>query len=184
MFQIIGIVLLFGLVFGSYIISGGNMGVIMHALPHEMMAIGGAGVAAFLISNSVPVIKGSLGGFFSDKQIVEMATINGAKILGWDAQVGRIRPGMLADLVVLDDLPGPADGYRNMINAVEAAMKRLPPELAEALLLYEVEGKAYKEIAQMLAIPIGTVRTRIFRAREMIAQRLERVLGPSRDRRW
>lgn len=63
MFQIIGIVLLFALVFGSYIISGGNMGVIMHALPHEMMAIGGAGVAAFLISNSVPVIKGSLAGF-------------------------------------------------------------------------------------------------------------------------
>ena len=63
MFQIIGLVLLFGLVFGSYIISGGNMGVIMHALPHEMMAIGGAGVAAFLISNSVPVIKGSLAGF-------------------------------------------------------------------------------------------------------------------------
>ena len=46
MFQIIGLVLLFALVFGSYIISGGNMGVILHALPHEMMAIGGAGVAA------------------------------------------------------------------------------------------------------------------------------------------
>ena len=60
MFQIIGIVLLFGLVFGSYIISGGKMGVITHALPHEMMAIGGAGVAAFLISNSMTVIKGSL----------------------------------------------------------------------------------------------------------------------------
>ncbi|HRD47219.1 MAG TPA: flagellar motor stator protein MotA, partial [Caulobacter sp.] len=41
MFQIIGIVLLFGLVFGSYIISGGKMDVITHALPHEMMAIGG-----------------------------------------------------------------------------------------------------------------------------------------------
>jgi chemotaxis protein MotA len=63
MFQIIGIVLLFGLVFGSYIISGGNMGVITHALPHEMMAIGGAGIAAFLISQPMPVIKGTLGGF-------------------------------------------------------------------------------------------------------------------------
>ncbi len=41
MFQIIGIVLLFGLVFGSYLISGGQLGVIMHALPHEMMCIGG-----------------------------------------------------------------------------------------------------------------------------------------------
>ncbi|WP_309087346.1 flagellar motor stator protein MotA [Phenylobacterium sp.] len=63
MFQIIGIVLLFALVFGSYIISGGNMAVILHALPHEMMAIGGAGVAAFLIANSMPVIKGTAGGF-------------------------------------------------------------------------------------------------------------------------
>jgi chemotaxis protein MotA len=62
MFQIIGIVLLFGLVFGSYIISGGKFEVILHALPHEMMAIGGAGVAAYLISNSVPVLKSTLGG--------------------------------------------------------------------------------------------------------------------------
>lgn len=62
MFQIIGIVLLFGLVFGSYIISGGNLAVILHALPHEMMAIGGAGVAAFLISNSMTTIKGVGGG--------------------------------------------------------------------------------------------------------------------------
>ena len=63
MFQIIGLVLLFGLVFGSFIISGGNVGVIMHALPHEMMAIGGAAIAAFLISNSMSVIKGVGGGF-------------------------------------------------------------------------------------------------------------------------
>jgi len=63
MFQIIGIVLLFGLVFGSYIISGGKMDVILHALPHEMMAIGGAGVAAFLISNKVSTIKATGGGF-------------------------------------------------------------------------------------------------------------------------
>src|SRR4029450_955157 len=63
MFQIIGIVLLFGLVFGSFIISGGNIGVILHALPHEMMAIGGAGIASFLIANSMPVIKATGGGF-------------------------------------------------------------------------------------------------------------------------
>jgi chemotaxis protein MotA len=62
MFQIIGLVLLFGLVFGSFIISGGNIGVILHALPHEMMAIGGAGVASFLIANSMPVIKATGGG--------------------------------------------------------------------------------------------------------------------------
>lgn len=63
MFQIIGIVLLFALVFGSYIISGGNMGVILHALPHEMMCIGGAAVATFLIGNPMPVIKATGGAF-------------------------------------------------------------------------------------------------------------------------
>ncbi|MCR5878454.1 flagellar motor stator protein MotA [Phenylobacterium sp. J367] len=63
MFQIIGLVLLFAMVFGSYLISGGNMGVIMHAAPHEMMAIGGAGVAAFLIGNSMTTIKATGGGF-------------------------------------------------------------------------------------------------------------------------
>ena len=62
MFQIIGVVLLFGLVFGSYIMSGGNLGVIIEAAPHELMCIMGAGVASFLISNSMTVIKGTGGG--------------------------------------------------------------------------------------------------------------------------
>jgi len=63
MFQIIGLVLLFGLVFGSYIMSGGNMGVILHAAPHEMMAIGGAGIASYLIANSITTLKAVGGGF-------------------------------------------------------------------------------------------------------------------------
>ena len=63
MFQIIGIILLFSMVFGSYILAGGKMGVIMHSLPYELMAILGAGVAAFLIGNSVGTIKATLAGF-------------------------------------------------------------------------------------------------------------------------
>jgi len=63
MFQIIGIVVLFAMVFGSFIISGGKLAVILEALPHELMAIGGAGVAAFLISNSMTVIKATMGAF-------------------------------------------------------------------------------------------------------------------------
>jgi chemotaxis protein MotA len=63
MFQIIGIVLLFAMVFGSYILAGGKMEVILHSLPYELMAILGAGVAAFLIGNSVATIKATLGGF-------------------------------------------------------------------------------------------------------------------------
>ncbi len=69
-------------------------------------------------------------------------------------------------------------------DTVQRALAKLQPDLAEALLLYEVESKPYAEIATMLGIPIGTVRTRIFRAREFIARRLEPVLGPQRNRRW
>ena len=63
MFQIIGIVMLFARVFGSFMISGGNLGVILHAAPHELMAILGAGVAGYLISNSMTTIKGTFAGF-------------------------------------------------------------------------------------------------------------------------
>jgi len=69
-------------------------------------------------------------------------------------------------------------------DTVQRALAKLQPELAEALLLYEVESKPYAEIATMLGVPIGTVRSRIFRAREFIARRLEPVLGPQRNRRW
>src|SRR5579885_3403517 len=63
MFQIIGIVLLFGLVFSSFLMSCGNMAVIIEAAPHEIMCIAGAGAAAFLISNSMDVVKATGGGF-------------------------------------------------------------------------------------------------------------------------
>jgi len=88
--------------------------------------------------------------------------------------------------------PGVSDGEnpertlmaKQIAETVQRALTRLQPELAEALMLYEVEGKAYAEIAEMLGVPIGTVRTRIFRAREFIAKRLEPVLAPQRSQRW
>jgi RNA polymerase sigma-70 factor, ECF subfamily len=73
---------------------------------------------------------------------------------------------------------------RQIAEAVERAVARLRPDLSEPLMLYEVEGKSYADIAVMLGIPIGTVRTRIFRAREFIAKRLEPTLGPQRSQRW
>ncbi len=63
MFQLIGIGVLFGAVFGSYLMSGGKLPVILEAAPHELMAILGAGVAAFLISNSMTTIKATGAGF-------------------------------------------------------------------------------------------------------------------------
>lgn len=62
MLGIIGIVVVFAMVFGSYIMAGGKFGIILHAAPHEFMAIGGAAVGAFLIANKGSVLKASLKG--------------------------------------------------------------------------------------------------------------------------
>lgn len=62
MFQIIGIVVIFGCVFGGYILAGGKMGPVLHALPFEGLQIFGAAAGAFLIGNSIVVVKQALGG--------------------------------------------------------------------------------------------------------------------------
>lgn len=63
MFQIIGLLVVFGMVFGGFALAGGTFDVIIKAAPFEMMMIGGAGVGSFLISNSMGTIKAALGGF-------------------------------------------------------------------------------------------------------------------------
>lgn len=66
---------------------------------------------------------------------------------------------------------------------VLAAVEALPPELREAITLREVEGLSYEEIAARMGCPVGTVRSRIFRAREAIDARLRPLLGHDDRRR-
>lgn len=63
MFQIIGIVVVFGMVFGGFMLAGGHFDVIIKAAPFEMMMIGGSAVGALLIGNSFKTVLGVLGGF-------------------------------------------------------------------------------------------------------------------------
>ena len=67
---------------------------------------------------------------------------------------------------------------------VNQAMDALPEELRTAIVLRELEGHSYEEIAQLMNCPIGTVRSRIFRAREAVAERLRPLLDIAPDRRW
>jgi len=67
---------------------------------------------------------------------------------------------------------------------VNSAMDSLPEELRTAIVLREIEGLSYEEIAAMMDCPIGTVRSRIFRAREAVAARLRPLLDIAPDRRW
>ena len=68
--------------------------------------------------------------------------------------------------------------------AVTRAMEALPEELRTAITLREIEGLSYEDIANVMACPIGTVRSRIFRARDAIAAELRPLLDTNDDRRW
>jgi len=67
---------------------------------------------------------------------------------------------------------------------VNAAMDALPDELRQAIVLREIDGMSYDEIAKIMDCPIGTVRSRIFRAREAVAGKLRPLLDIAPDRRW
>ncbi len=67
---------------------------------------------------------------------------------------------------------------------VNQTMEELPEELRTAITLREIEGMSYEDIATVMNCPIGTVRSRIFRARETIAARLRPLLGTAKDKRW
>jgi RNA polymerase sigma-70 factor, ECF subfamily len=73
---------------------------------------------------------------------------------------------------------------KQMAIAVTEAVEALPEELRQAITLREIEGMSYEEIAEYMGCPIGTVRSRIFRAREAIATKLRPILGTPEDRRW
>jgi RNA polymerase sigma-70 factor (ECF subfamily) len=73
---------------------------------------------------------------------------------------------------------------RQVAAAVNAAIDALSDDLRQAITLREIEGLSYEEIADMMNCPIGTVRSRIFRAREAIALRLRPLLDTRQGERW
>ena len=67
---------------------------------------------------------------------------------------------------------------------VNSTIEQLPEELRTAIRMRELEGMSYEDIAKAMDCPIGTVRSRIFRAREAIAEQLRPLLDTRKDRRW
>ena len=92
-----------------------------------------------------------------------------------DEEAGAVR-----EAEALHDVATPEhEALRGEMEAlVLAAVERLAPELREALTLREVEGLSYEEIAERMGCPIGTVRSRIFRARDAIDARIKPLIDP------
>ncbi|MEY3969446.1 MAG: hypothetical protein RL617_459 [Pseudomonadota bacterium] len=95
-----------------------------------------------------------------------------------DSSMGSLEPSVdfqTPDSVLLS---------REIAKTVEQAMEALPADLRTAVMLREIEGLSYEEIAAAMNCPIGTVRSRIFRARDAIAEKLRPLLDTPDDKRW
>ncbi len=73
---------------------------------------------------------------------------------------------------------------KQIAQTVHQTLHELPEELRTAITLREIEGLSYEEIANAMNCPTGTVRSRIFRAREAISDKLQSVMEIGKDKRW
>lgn len=93
----------------------------------------------------------------------------------------------LGESELLQDVNTPENQLmsRQVAETVNQTLEKLPEELRTAITLREIEGLSYEEIAAIMNCPIGTVRSRIFRAREAVAEQLRPMLDTTgKDRRW
>ncbi len=83
-----------------------------------------------------------------------------------------------------DETPESVFAAKEIATVVNAAMEALPEDLRQAVTLREIEGLSYEEIASVMNCPIGTVRSRIFRAREAISAKVKPMLENQSGKRW
>jgi RNA polymerase sigma-70 factor (ECF subfamily) len=85
---------------------------------------------------------------------------------------------------ISDETPESVLAAKEIAAVVNAAMDELPDDLKQAVTLREIEGLSYEEIAVAMDCPIGTVRSRIFRARESISSKVKPLLEKQTGKRW
>jgi len=85
---------------------------------------------------------------------------------------------------IAEETPESVLAAKEIAEMVSLALDSLPQELRQAVTLREIEGLSYEEIAQMMDCPIGTVRSRIYRAREAISHKIRPLLENQAGKRW
>jgi RNA polymerase sigma-70 factor (ECF subfamily) len=93
-------------------------------------------------------------------------------------------PSRVENELTNGETPEAVMASKQIASAVNFAIEALSDDLRQAITLREIEGLSYEEIAELMNCPIGTVRSRIFRAREAIALRLRPLLDTRDGERW
>ena len=95
---------------------------------------------------------------------------------GVDIDVGDAQFMDGADRLIESESPDAAASRDELAEAIDQAIAALPDDLRSALALREFEGLSYEQIAAIMECPVGTVRSRIFRAREAVDRRIGHLL--------
>jgi len=119
--------------------------------------------------------KKALSDFKRDPLVLESAMA-----MGEDGEEASRAENQLSD----GETPESLLASKEIAMAVNSAIQALSQDLRQAITLREIEGLSYEEIADFMNCPIGTVRSRIFRAREAIALRLRPLLDTREGERW
>ena len=90
----------------------------------------------------------------------------------------------LENELISSETPDAVLASKEIAEMVNAALGALPEELRQAITLREIEGLSYEEISEAMSCPIGTVRSRIFRAREAISEKVKPLLENQSGKRW
>ena len=97
----------------------------------------------------------------------------------FDYEIDVLDAEQVENAAQLKDMDTPDNQLMNeqIVNVIKTAIENLPEEMRVAITLREFEGMSYEEIAEAMDCPIGTVRSRIFRAREAIDEKLKPLLN-------
>ncbi|MES2741543.1 MAG: sigma-70 family RNA polymerase sigma factor [Pseudomonadota bacterium] len=104
--------------------------------------------------------------------------------LATESDAGIDPDGVVAEQLRDLNTPESLLATKQLAAILEQALAALPLDLRSALVLREIEGCGYEEISAIMACPIGTVRSRIFRARDLIADKLRPMLENQGEGRW
>lgn len=85
---------------------------------------------------------------------------------------------------IAEETPESSYAAQELAAAVQTALDGLPEDLRQALVLREMDGLSYEDIAVVMACPVGTVRSRIFRAREAVSVKIRPLLDRQSGKRW
>lgn len=88
------------------------------------------------------------------------------------------------ELIISSETPDAVLASKEIAEMVNEALESLPEDLRQAITLREIEGLSYEEISDAMNCPIGTVRSRIFRAREAISEKVRPLLENQSGKRW